>query len=722
MSQSSQRHDPKPGMGTATWARFDALTLVRSAGIWPLMLGILLVAFVLRVYRLEAQSIWWDEGHSIQMASAPLAQIPTLPGMDVHPPGYFVLLHQWMAIAGRSEFALRYLSVAFSLLTVALLMRFGGALVALAGTSPRARTSLAVGGLAALSPLYVAYAQEVRMYAVVTLFALASIYFQWRIVLGLPSPLRGRVGERVNHLTHLRTPSLPGKKDSLTWLVAGYVLATAASLYTHYFTLFLLLFQNLAWLIWALAPRAAANLRRRRIALWLGTQLATLILFLPQLPLALRQTTAYANPNLNPPALSEFISRSWLAYTLGTAVDLATGTWLAAILVAMLGLVALIGFVKARQGMQGDQLGTVAFLVGWFLIPLAAYFLVLQRRPSFEPRYMMLVTPALMLLLAWGLVVAPPRGHRIWWGGLGVSLVTAAFAWGTWSYFTRVESYKDDSAGVAAWLAAETTSDDMVYVDVPHPFHYYADRIPAPTRYLFVDVHTAADVLNAEVAGRDRLFWVTWQGSDTDPRGVIPFLLDKVGRRAGERDFRGYHVTWWNLPRYAHFSLPDDLLPADIAFGDVVRLDGLAFSDAMQVGEVAWATLHFTLLHDTDVDYRVSLRLYSPEGNRLASTDKDLLNDRHFRTSAWPLDDPRLNQAINVYTLPIPPDVSPGSYRLETVVYEATTLEALPVAAGSASDGVSAFLGTVIVSPTNSPKSSSAAPICGSFCLSFPLR
>lgn len=706
MSQSSQRHDPKPGTGIASRTRFDTFALARRASIWPLTLGILLVAFVLRVYRLEVQSIWWDEGHSIQMASASLAQIPTLPGMDVHPPGYFALLHQWIDIAGRSEFALRYLSVAFSLLTVALLIRFGWALAARAGTS------LAVGGLAALSPLYVAYAQEVRMYAVVTLFALASVYFQWRIVLGPPPFLRGRVGERVRHLIPPLVPSLPGGKDSLAWLVAGYVLATAASLYTHYFTLFLLFFENLAWLIWALAPRVAGNLRRRRIALWLGTQLATLILFLPQLPLALRQTTAYANPNLNPPALSEFVSRSWLAYTLGTAVDPATGRWLAAILAAMLGLLVLIGFVRARRGVQGDQLGTLAFLVGWFLIPLAAYFLVLQHRPSFEPRYMMLVTPALMLLLAWGLAVGPLWGssagrHRIWWGGLGVSLVTAAFAWGTWSYFTRVESYKDDSAGVAAWLAAETTSDDVVYVDVPHPFHYYADRIPAPTRYLFVDVHTAADVLNAEVAGRDRLFWVTWRGSDTDPRGVMPFLLDKVGRRAGERDFRGYHVTWWNLPRHAYFSLPDDLPSADITFGDVVRLDGLAFSDAVQEGEVAWATLHFTLLRDTDVDSRVSLRLYSPEGNRLASTDKDLLNDRHFRTSAWPLDDPRLNQAINVYTLPIPPDVSPGSYRLETVVYEATTLEALPVSAGSASDGISTFLGTVVISPRSSPESSS---------------
>jgi len=630
---------------------------------WSLLIW--LMAFALRVYRLDFQSIWWDEGHSIQMASAAPAQIPTLPGMDVHPPGYFVLLHQWMALAGRSEFALRYLSVVFSLLTVALLTRFAWELPA----SGRA-SALAAGGLAALSPLYVAYAQEVRMYAVVTFFALASVYWQWRLTKGAR-----------------RRPA-----------AVLYVLTTAASLYTHYFTIFLLLFQNLVWLVWTLSPSAEGD-RRGRATLWLASQLAVWLLFAPQLPIALRQTTTYANPNLNPPGIGEFLSRSWTAYTVGTAVDPAVGGWLAGALAVLLGLLVLVQVVGAPR----RQVNTVIFLLGWLLIPLAAYFLVLQRRPSFVPRYMMLVTPALMLLLAHGLSGPWPKaiGHRL--SAVGYLSVAVAFGLGTWSYFTNVEAYKDDSAGVVAWLADETTVRDVVYVDVPHPFHYYADRIPAPTRYLFVDVHTAADILNAEAAGRDRLFWVTWWGSDTDPRGIIPFLLDKAGRRAGERDFRGYHVTWWELPADAHFSLPDDLPPVEVTFGGLIRLDGLAFSREAQVGGLAWATLHFTLLGDTEVDYRVSLRLRDPSGNMLPPTDKDLLDDRHFRTSAWPPDDPRLNQAINVYTLPIPVDAPPGDYRLEAVVYDAATLEALPVAGTPAPDGISAWLGNLVVRPQEAP-------------------
>ncbi|HXW00676.1 MAG TPA: hypothetical protein VEC93_19825, partial [Anaerolineae bacterium] len=61
-----------------------------------LPLLILWLAFGLRLYHLDFQSIWWDEGHSIFVASQPISQIPTLPAMDVHPPAYFVLLHLWM--------------------------------------------------------------------------------------------------------------------------------------------------------------------------------------------------------------------------------------------------------------------------------------------------------------------------------------------------------------------------------------------------------------------------------------------------------------------------------------------------------------------------------------------------------------------------------------------------------------------------------------------------
>lgn len=616
---------------------------------------ILLLAFTVRLYRLDFQSIWWDEGHSIAMASAPLLQISTLPGMDVHPPGFFAALHGWMALAGQSKFALRYFSLGFSLLTIALIIRFGRSL---GGDW----VGWWAGLLMALSPFYVAYAQEVRMYAMVTFFATGSVYCLWRL------------------LFTERNPQYAIRNHYLV----GYILLTTASLYTHYFTGFLLFFENLLWLTWLISRVRHFDLSKwgPRLKPWLGSQLAIFLLFVPQLRLALRQVTTYTNPNLNPPSLSHFISHSWQAYTLGLTIDferVRPYLWFIAVL-------CLAGLIVHRR----DRHFTA--LLGWFLVPMGLYFIALQRQPSYQPRYLMLATPSIFLLLALTLT------FRKWTHGLGL-VVVAIFVLGLYSYFNDPTYFKDDAEAVTHWLMRETTSDDIVFVDVPHPFHYYADHIPAPTRYLFVDIHTAADILNQEALGRDRLYWVTWWGSDTDPRGVIPYLLQKqAGPSRGEARFPGYHLVWYQLSDRP-FSLPNDLAPLEVNFDHGLRLDGLAYSQTLSPGESAWAALHFTQLAPIEVNYKVSLRLRAPEGALLAQQDKAILNDRHFQTAAWPVGDPALNQAINVYTLSLDDSTYVGPLTLEAVVYDAETLAAIAAYGVSTTndDFVSAQIGEIEV-------------------------
>ncbi len=663
-----------------------------------LPLLVLGIAFALRLYQLDFQSIWWDEGHSIFVASHPLADIPTLPAMDVHPPAYFSLLHLWLAVTGRTEFGLRYLSVVWSLLTVSLLWRFARVM---AGPTPTLRPQTApkippfggfggqpegLGGqlwqmrehpltpvaplalalLAAVSPLYVAYAQEVRSYAMLTFLTLASTFSLW-LILFQPHP-----GRR-------QAPAL-----------ALYSFTTAACLYTHYFSFFLLLFHNLAWLVWVLRP--APN--KQRAVTWLLGQAGLLLLFSPQLILAGRQITSYTNPNLAAPSPLEFLSRSWQAYTVGLAIE----PGLARLGMAVIAAVLLLNLASARRYPPARLL----FLIGWLTVPLALYFVVLLRQPSFEPRYMILVTPALLLRLA---LETDRRLLRL----AGRALVLLVLVLSLYSYYTNDTYFKDDSAGVAAWLAAETTPNDIVYVDVPHPFHYYVERktIQAPLHYLFVDIHTTAGRLSRETAGRDRLYWITWRGSDTDPREVIPFLLQKYGRPLGQRDFRGYHVAWYELPRVeTDFRLPAVLTPVEATFGDVLRLDGAAYGGyppaglTLPPGRAAWVTLHFCLLRQTGINYRVSLRLRAKTGAVVAQVDRDLLNDRHFRTSAWPLDDPALNQALNVYSLPLPPETPPGLYRLEAVVYNGQPpYPSEGVTGPLAADGAAAVIGQISVLP-----------------------
>ena len=171
-----------------------------------LLISILLCAFALRLYRLHFQDIWWDEGRNVDVASRSLAVIATAKEMDIHPPLYFYTLHLWMLGVGRSEFAVRFLSVFFSLLTIPLFYRFGAAM----GTNHESRITNHAFGLlaatvAAFAPFYASEAQETRMYTTAIFRTTASAYFLYRA---------WREGSR------------------LLW--TGYVLTSALSIYIHY--------------------------------------------------------------------------------------------------------------------------------------------------------------------------------------------------------------------------------------------------------------------------------------------------------------------------------------------------------------------------------------------------------------------------------------------------------------------------------------------------------
>src|SRR5512134_1119463 len=95
---------------------------------WLLVL-LMLLAFGLRVYELDAQSFWSDEGLSLYRARLTLGENlsniivvpPDVPTRDTNPPLYFVALSGLRALAGESEYALRFWSVMLGVVTVPLL-------------------------------------------------------------------------------------------------------------------------------------------------------------------------------------------------------------------------------------------------------------------------------------------------------------------------------------------------------------------------------------------------------------------------------------------------------------------------------------------------------------------------------------------------------------------------------------------------------------------------
>ncbi len=177
---------------------------------------ITLGAFGLRAYLLDAQSLWYDEGVTAEVARRGITELTRWTAHDIQPPLYYYVVAAWGRLAGWSEWSLRFPSVFFGTLIPPLL-----AATALALTRRRSASILAAL-FGALHPLLLYYSQEARMYAMLTALGVLLAY----LVVHAESGIMHRW---------------------LHW--ATYVAVATAAIYTHYFAFFLLFALSVAFFI-----------------------------------------------------------------------------------------------------------------------------------------------------------------------------------------------------------------------------------------------------------------------------------------------------------------------------------------------------------------------------------------------------------------------------------------------------------------------------------------
>ncbi|MFC1913755.1 glycosyltransferase family 39 protein [Chloroflexota bacterium] len=144
-----------------------------------LTLAITIFGFVLRIYDLGAQSLWYDEGYTINAALAMLDR-----GLPILPSGYFysrgILNTGLTALSigafGASEAAARLPSVLFGTLTIPLSFffarRIGGKWL-----------GLVTAFLVAFSVLEIAWSRQARMYQELQFFYVLSLFFFYQFTI-----------------------------------------------------------------------------------------------------------------------------------------------------------------------------------------------------------------------------------------------------------------------------------------------------------------------------------------------------------------------------------------------------------------------------------------------------------------------------------------------------------------------------------------------------------
>jgi len=217
--------------------------------------GIVLLNVFLRFF--ADSPFWLDEAISASIAEKGPSGLVEALRHDGHPPLYYLLLHWWSVIVGDSDFALRAMSGVFSVSSLLLIYRFTQRF-----TDNWSR--LFVVGVLASSPFAIRYATEVRMYSLLVLLILAAhllIDKAWR-------------------------ESTPGRLFAVSCV-------TAALLYTHYWSLFLIFSLCLVLLAGVLRGKDETVEKSKKLLLAVVIGIAS---FLPWLPIFMEQLAHTGTP------------------------------------------------------------------------------------------------------------------------------------------------------------------------------------------------------------------------------------------------------------------------------------------------------------------------------------------------------------------------------------------------------------------------------------------
>ena len=378
---------------------------------WVPAVSILILALAVRLLGLGAESAWIDEGYSLALARHSIPEIIRGTAADQHPPLYYLLLHFWLLL-GSSVFNARLLSVFLGVLNVYQALIFGRKL---------GRPELGIGAalLLTINPMHVWYSQEARQYMLLVVLTTASMMAFW--------------------------DCLQGKRR---WLMYG--LYTLLSLYTQYFTAFIMLAQALLVIGWAVWRRD-----KRIVPRWCGTILGFGFLFLPWLPTAVNQFLYHTMPWIGEPAAGE-VRDIPLRLILGSGV-LGLPGWLRWL--GLVGFVILLIWMFWRLYKGRVELPQMlTFLSVWGLLPLVTISLLAVVYPLFQfKQYLILLLPLLMLAT----VIAGlfPR----WWKYLVYLclLLIPIFS----LVYQQATLSKDDWRGLSAYIEANHQAGDIIYTN-----------------------------------------------------------------------------------------------------------------------------------------------------------------------------------------------------------------------------------------------------------------
>jgi mannosyltransferase len=387
-----------------------------------LLVGLaILVAAWTEIRSLDSRSLWIDEVLSRTYASQSLGGLFSFfVHGELNMALYHLFLHYWLRL-GDGEAALRSLSVVFALMTLPFAYVLGKRLVS-------ARVGVLATVLLALNGAFYSFAREARSYSLTILLVTAASYF---FIRALDS---GRASD---------------------W--SFYVVTAVLAVYAHLFAMTVVL-----------AHFLSLGLRRGRPVDKTSASIAAVAAVALLSPAVLYVVTGDRSLTTDPDTNLRDVPDLFRWYASGNRPLL--------LLFLFGAVIAVVAAARRRVRFGSDSVWPESFLIVWLAVPiLAALAVSYTIDPIFEFRYLLVVLPAFILLVAVGIAraSAPVLFAVLTLAVLGASVRTLDLCQPGCSTPTQ------DFRGATHFIRLHAKPRDEIFFDpayLSYAFAYYAPR------------------------------------------------------------------------------------------------------------------------------------------------------------------------------------------------------------------------------------------------------
>ena len=497
------------------------MTLLRRSWFLPL----LLVAYALRILNLTGESLWRDEVDIVRFATLPLSNlVQNFPRAGFNGPLYLLLMRGWFDLVGISDFSLRYFSLVFSVLLIALVYVLARRLFGV--SAARLSTLFMV-----VSPVHIWYAGEGKMYTLQPALLILALY---ALVRALAQTNRSP--------DFTQTPS---KHTSLWWITL--LLSASMAFYVHLLSpIVILVLAVWVGLNWSLARQ---SLRPLLITLGLLTG--------PYVPLLIWQWPTLLKGGSSGHA---FVPLDTLLNALlyDWSIGFGSGAplffmlqpeqvrWVTAgLFLALAGLGAALRLSSAPRA--------IGMTVSWLFLPALAVFAISLRVPVFQPRYLLWCAPALYVLM--GNLAATPHPAR-WFMRAAMALSIAVAVLGVAAQIST--PIRPDIRGASAFIASHAQPGDVLIFQIPYGRYgveYYLQHSAFSLQLSGLGIaeapYTNYGMSQAELANElwrgigpaQRIWLVETEAEMWDEQGLVRAWFDQTLPLVQKMDFRGVRLS-----------------------------------------------------------------------------------------------------------------------------------------------------------------------------------